>query len=164
MKQLFLARDIPMEFSELALRVADHFNVSPNPSDKDFHTWADSQGLDHAKSESAAYELASTFTKFLYGGRAAEKGIEETDVDPEELKNGIEIEYEHTSDKETAQRIALDHEAEFPKDAPLKYYVALVLMERLMKAMVKMDSGIARDRINQFQKFVDDMEKEVGIK
>ena len=159
MSQLFAEK-----LTDTAFRVADHLNVSPNPTDKDFHAWADGQGIDHSEAESSAYELASTFTQFLYGGRFVEKGIDERDIDPEELKNGIEIEYEHTSDKETAQRIALDHEAEFPTDAPLKYYVALVLMERLMKAMVKMDSGIARDRINQFKKFVDDMEKEAGIK
>lgn len=152
------------KLSDIAFRVADHFNVNPNPNDEDFHAWADGQGIEHDKAEAAAYELATVFTKFMYGGRAADKGIDLKDVDPEEAKKGTEVEYEHTSDKETAQRIMLDHEAEFPKDAPLKYYEALLLMERLMKALVETDNGKAKEKIAQFKKFVDETEKEAGTK
>lgn len=153
------------KLSDTAFRVADHLNVSPNPTDEEFHAWADSQGIEHAKAEAAAYELASIFVAFLYGGRAAEKGVDAKDVDSEDLKKGIEVEYEHTSDKDTAERIALDHESEFPKDAPLKYYVALILMERLMKALVKTkNKGFANEKITQFKKLVEDAEKEAGVK
>lgn len=58
------------------------------------------------------------------GGLAEQKGVTEDDVDPEQLRKGIEVEYEHTSDKETAKRIALDHLAELPD-----YYDRLHEME-----------------------------------
>jgi hypothetical protein len=45
-------------------------------------------------------------------GRAKEKGITEKDVDPEQLKIGIQVEMEHTDDKDLATQIALDHLAE----------------------------------------------------
>lgn len=38
----------------------------------------------------------------------------EQDVDPKELKMGIETEMEHTDDKEEAKHIALQHLAEDP--------------------------------------------------
>jgi len=49
-------------------------------------------------------------------GLAYKKGITEKDVNPKELKMGIEIEMEHTSDPKLAKKIALDHLAEH------KYY------------------------------------------
>jgi GNAT superfamily N-acetyltransferase len=48
----------------------------------------------------------------------------ESDVDPEELRIGIEIEKEHTSDEAAAKEIALDHLHEVPD-----YYTRLVAME-----------------------------------
>jgi len=51
--------------------------------------------------------------------------ISEEDVDPEELKMGIEIEKEHTDDLEIAKTIALQHLAEDPK-----YYTKLKKMEQ----------------------------------
>ena len=38
-----------------------------------------------------------------------------TEVDADELKMGIKVEMEHTSDTEVAKKIALDHLAEDPK-------------------------------------------------
>ena len=61
---------------------------------------------------------------FVNEGRAKEKGLKEEDVDPKELEMGIEVEYEHTSDKQVAKRIALDHLAELPD-----YYTRLKKME-----------------------------------
>lgn len=61
---------------------------------------------------------------FLNQGRAKEKGITENDVDPDELKRGIKIEYEHTSNELIAKRIALDHLAECDD-----YYTRLEKME-----------------------------------
>ena len=46
------------------------------------------------------------------------------DVDPKELKMGIEVEREHTSDPKIAERIAKDHLAEIPD-----YYTRLAVME-----------------------------------
>ena len=53
-------------------------------------------------------------------GLADETGTTEKDVDPKELKMGIEVEMEHTKDKSVAKQIALDHLAEDPK-----YYTKL---------------------------------------
>jgi hypothetical protein len=58
-------------------------------------------------------------------GRAADKNVTEKDVDPKELKMGIEIEMEHTDNKVKAKKIALDHLAELPD-----YYTRLKAMEK----------------------------------
>ena len=66
-------------------------------------------------------------------------GVE--DVDQEELKKGIEIEKEHTSDIETATRIALNHLSEDPK-----YYSKLAkanLEETLNKPEDNTDNIVA---------------------
>jgi len=69
-------------------------------------------------------QVVDVFKQFSDHGRANEKGITEKDVDPEELKMGIKVEMEHTTDKNTSTRIALDHLAEL-KD----YYTRLNKME-----------------------------------
>lgn len=62
--------------------------------------------------------------EFVNKGRAKEKGFTKEDADPEELKMGIKIEMEHTSNVILSERIALDHLAEI-KD----YYTRLKKME-----------------------------------
>jgi len=49
----------------------------------------------------------------------------EEDVDPKELKMGIEVEKEHTDDEKLAKRIALQHLAELDD-----YYTRLKNMEK----------------------------------
>ncbi len=66
---------------------------------------------------------------FVYAGRAYETGTTKCDVDRKQLARGIEIEMEHTSDREVAERIALDHLSEFPS-----YYTALDFIEAVMEA------------------------------
>lgn len=51
------------------------------------------------------------------------------DYDAEQLKKGIEIELEHTKDKELAKSIAMDHLDEHPR-----YYEFLTKMEKEMEA------------------------------
>ena len=104
--------------------VVSFLHANANPSDESIHRWAEINGLDHEEVEEYIYSLASVYSKFLLGGRANEKEFTEEDADPEELRMGIEIEFEHTSDRETAKRIALDHLAEIPD-----YYTRLVKME-----------------------------------
>lgn len=41
--------------------------------------------------------------------------IKPEEVDPEELRMGIEVEHEHTNDPKIAEKIALDHLAENPR-------------------------------------------------
>jgi hypothetical protein len=45
--------------------------------------------------------------------------------DPEQLRRGIQVEYEHTNDREMAKKIAKDHLVEFPD-----YYDRLEKMEQ----------------------------------
>jgi len=47
------------------------------------------------------------------GGKAW--GRKPSDFDPFELRRGIEVEYEHTSDRRAAQKIAMDHLVEDPR-------------------------------------------------
>ena len=61
---------------------------------------------------------------FSEKGRANEKGITVKEVDPEQLAMGRKVEMEHTDDEEIAERIALDHLAEYPN-----YYSLLKRME-----------------------------------
>ena len=70
--------------------------------------------------------------EFLEKGRAKEKNITEKDVDADELKMGIEVEYEHTSNPSISKRIALDHLAEIPD-----YYTRLKKMEDEGKKAMK---------------------------
>lgn len=57
------------------------------------------------------------------GGRAA--GQLPINVDPWELRRGIQVELEHTNDPRVAYEIALDHLYEIPD-----YYTRLAVMER----------------------------------
>jgi hypothetical protein len=68
----------------------------------------------HIREQLLKNDLASPFEgeDILPGGMAAAHGITERDVDPDELRMGIEEEMEHTSDPIVAKRIALDHLAE----------------------------------------------------
>lgn len=70
-------------------------------------------------------EWLEELDQFKEAGRSFEKGITEEDVDPEQLKMGIKIEMEHTTNKDTSKRIALDHLSEIPD-----YYTRLVKMEK----------------------------------
>jgi hypothetical protein len=62
---------------------------------------------------------------FVNAGAAFKAGTREEDVDAKELKMGIEVEMEHTTNREIAKRIALDHLSENIPD----YYTRLAKME-----------------------------------
>ena len=62
---------------------------------------------------------------FLKAGRAYESGFTVEDADPEELKMGVKVEYEHTTNPVISERIALDHLAECAN-----YYTRLAKMEK----------------------------------
>jgi hypothetical protein len=103
--------------------IAKFFMENKNPTDSEFHGWAESESIDVHKAEEAAYEMAHKFAIFSQTGRWNEKG--QPKVDPDELEMGIQVEYEHTKDTETAKRIALDHLAEIDD-----YYTRLDKMEK----------------------------------
>jgi hypothetical protein len=120
------------EVTDLQKEIIQFFKDNPNPKDEgknSIQEWADKNGHDKHEVEEAIYKLVTIFVEFLTNGRANEKGIEEDDVDAEELKLGIEIELEHTTDPETAKRISLDHLAEHKKS---DYYTRLKKMEEEM--------------------------------
>lgn len=79
-----------------------------------------------------ASDLIAKQTDFLTQGKSTKAGVTEKDVDPKELAMGIQVELEHTSDSETAKKIALDHLAEFST-----YYTALKAMEDKLKGQEK---------------------------
>jgi hypothetical protein len=62
--------------------------------------------------------------EFVQAGRAHEKHVSEKDVDPAELEKGIMVELEHTTNKEIAKKIAMDHLSEIAD-----YYTRLKKME-----------------------------------
>jgi predicted DNA-binding transcriptional regulator YafY len=70
-----------------------------------------------------------TIEEFMNEGLSADRKVTPGTVDPEQLRMGIKVEYEHTKDPELARKIALDHLAEFPF-----YYSALADMERRLRA------------------------------
>lgn len=100
------------------------FKNNPNPSDDDVHEWSEEKGYDADKVEEIIYRFATKFVNFWTGGRSNEKGIKREDVDKKQLAMGIEVEYEHTPDKDVSEKITLDHLAEI-KD----YYTRLDKME-----------------------------------
>jgi len=104
--------------------LAKFFNKNHNPDDESFHAFAESKGINKHKLEAEAYELATGHARFLEGGRAKKKSVTESDVNSGELSKGTEVETEHTPDRTTSKRIALDHLAEIPD-----YYTRLKKME-----------------------------------
>lgn len=62
--------------------------------------------------------------EFIKAGRAYEKKFTVDSVDEDELKMGIKVEMEHTTNPAIARRIALDHLSELPD-----YYTRLAKME-----------------------------------
>jgi len=61
-------------------------------------------------------------------GMSRKAGTTPAEVDPKELKAGIKIEREHSSNPKVQKEVALDHLTEFPK-----YYTGLAKMERGLK-------------------------------
>lgn len=104
--------------------IIDFFAQNPAPNDEAYHEFAESQGIDIHQAEAAAYALAGKYVMFLRGGKSGGGQIDLSQVDPDQLNKGIEVESEHTGDPVTAKKIALDHLVEFPD-----YYTRLAQME-----------------------------------
>jgi hypothetical protein len=132
------------------------FNKNHNPDDESFHAFADSKGLNKHKLEAEAYELATGYARFLGDGRAKEKSITESDVDSGELSKGTEVETEHTPDRTTSKRIALDHLAEIPD-----YYKRLQKMEDSATSSEKKTASdivaLVAQRIYESEKSADEL-------
>ena len=72
------------------------------------------------------------FNEFINSGRFAKSGLKMSDIDSSELNAGILVELEHTTNRQIAKKIALDHLAEIPD-----YYTRLAKMESEAKALKK---------------------------
>lgn len=107
-------------------------NKDKNITDDDVHKWAEDNKYKTPLVESIAYSFAKKMIVLLNDGKAKEKGLTEDQVDAEQLKKGIEVEKEHSSDLDIQKKTAMDHLAEFPK-----YYDALDEMETKLKANKK---------------------------
>ena len=99
-------------------KIVNFFVKNPKPTDDEIHSFAKSEGINKHKFEEIIYELLGSF--FGQGKSKDFKGK----YDPEQLKMGIEVEMEHTSNPIIASRIARDHLAEFSD-----YYTRLKKME-----------------------------------
>ena len=106
---------------DLTNKIIDFFIKNPYPKDDIVHDLAEELGIDPDDFEGKIYAILSSFLSF---GRFNEKGKKESDFDSEQIRMGIEIEYEHTKNPIISKRIALDHLAEFPD-----YYTRLKKME-----------------------------------
>lgn len=81
---------------------------NPNPTDDEVHEFAVKLGYEKDEVEEVIYSiLGSIIGEGVSGG-------EKDDVDPDELSMGIDIEIEHTGDRDIAEKIARDHLAENP--------------------------------------------------
>ena len=67
---------------------------------------------------------AKTIDELLKNWEGIGKNLSPEDVDPQQLEMGIEVEYEHTKNKDLAEKITLDHLYEDPE-----YYTKLKKME-----------------------------------
>ena len=124
--------DLKLVIDEINLQkdIIDFLKNNPNPKDEQLHKWVEEKKYDVHKVEALIYRLATSYVIFLNGGRVAEKGITEKNVDPEELRAGVEVEKEHSNDPIIRKKIALDHIAEF---MPKSYYKPLLGMEKAIK-------------------------------
>jgi hypothetical protein len=125
---------------------------NPNPSDKQIHKWAEERGWEPDDVEELIYRMVSTYAMFLGGGRANREGLKKSDVDPEELARGVEVEREHSDDIPTRERISLDHIAEVPKNSPLTYYEGLSMIEDFIKKLAKMNPDEAKKKLSEVKK------------
>lgn len=95
--------------------VSSFLRDNQNPTDEEFHRWAESQGRKTDSAEEAAYALASRHSAFLGGGKSNEEGKKPSDFSSEQISKGLEVEKEHTPVKEDKLKITTDHLTEDPR-------------------------------------------------
>ena len=104
--------------SDIHAQIIKWFLANPYPDDNAVHAYAEKLGIDPDEFEKHIYMV---FSSFLSEGISKGKDIEH---DSDELKMGIEVEYEHTTNPLISRKIALDHLTETPD-----YYTRLKKME-----------------------------------
>jgi hypothetical protein len=108
-----------VEVEDTESKIIEFFSKNPKPKDSDVHSFAEKEGIDVHKFEEIIYSLLGAF--FGSGLSKNFKGK----YNSKQLEMGIKVEMEHTTHKEIAKRIAMDHLAEIPD-----YYTRLAQMEQ----------------------------------
>ena len=104
---------IPFEYSQYNFGGDERRMVIPNLGDKENGKLQRSQVIGYLNKSGIPHDLEEYKLD-------VKPTVSIKDVDREELKRGIQVEKEHTTDNKTATRIALDHLSEDPK-----YYTKL---------------------------------------
>ena len=104
---------------DLLVKILEWFIANPYPKDDDVHAFAEELGVNPHKFEGHIYHLLSSI---VCEGRSKGKDVKH---DPKQLKMGIEVEMEHTTNPVVSRKIALDHLKEIPD-----YYTRLDKMEK----------------------------------
>ena len=110
--------------SKFENKILKCFMNKKNPNNIDINNLAKSFNISEEKLQTEIYSILSSF---LYEGiynttYRKTKGIS---INKEELKKGIDVEMEHTSNRKIALRIALDHLTELSD-----YYTRLAKMKK----------------------------------
>jgi hypothetical protein len=108
-----------MANSDLHNKIIEWFIKNPYPKDDAVHAFAQELGVDEHEFEGHIYSILSDI---LTEGRSKDFN---GNYDPEQLKMGIKVEYEHTNYTLISEKIAKDHLAEISD-----YYTRLDKMEK----------------------------------
>ena len=115
------------ESKDVSTELLDFLQKNIDPSDNEIHSLAEKLNVEPDDLEAMIYSLS---TDFWANGRYNEKG-KNMKFDEKELAAGIKVEMEHTTNKEIARRIALDHLTEIPGTGKGDgYYSLLKKMEK----------------------------------
>ena len=104
--------------NDMAAQIIKWFLKNPYPNDDAVHSLAEKLGVDPDEFEAEIYKVLSSF---LSEGFSKGKDVKH---DADELKMGIEVEYEHTTNPLISRKIAMDHLVEIPD-----YYTRLKKLE-----------------------------------
>jgi hypothetical protein len=110
-------------------KILQFFTLNKPPYlDKEYHKFAEDLGINPSKAEQTAYNLLGSI---LSGGTS--QGKRPSELSDEQLKQGMQIEAEHTDNKYLQEKIVYDHITELGID----YYPELIKLEEKLKAKKK---------------------------
>lgn len=142
--------ELPKQNVSVKDKVIIFFTENPDPTKEQISSWVKKQSLDEKQVIAIIYTLATKAVKLLTGGASIQKGVTSKDVDANELKMGIKSELEHVTDKDIAEKIALDHLSEISD-----YYSRLTKMEADVLSKVdktSINESIKLDSLRKFDK------------
>ncbi len=95
--------------------VMRYLSSNLNPNENSLKDWAKSNNLNWEQIELIIFKIAAKHSKFLLvDGEQFDKKLNVNKLDINQIKKGIDVEKEHTSDENIARKIALDHLALHP--------------------------------------------------